>query len=884
MMLLDSRDVQSARATTSQCRRPRVHKVRRLGIVLASIAGLLVVLLVVVTAVGFWQVRRGYPQYDGQIALPGLVGEVEVLRNAYGVPTVYADTADDLFRAQGYLHAQDRFWDMDFRRLVGAGRLSEIAGEDAIETDTFLRSLGWRRIAETEVGLLSPEVRGYFEAYAAGVNAWLEQTPGGERGIQYTLLGLQGVERDPEPWTVADSLTFVRLLGWDLRHNADQEAERAVLSSVLPDERLAQLYPPFPYDEMGTILTTQDLEQSGLTGPGATREVDEIPEAAVGAVQSAARAMASVPGGSAIGGVGSNSWTVGGERTESGAAVLANDPHLGPSIPGLFDQVGLRCRVVDDECPFDVRGFSLASLPGVLVGHNRDIAWGVTTPYVDTADLVLEKVDGDEYLTEDGMVALETRVETIEVAGGEPVEVTIRSTRNGPLISSQNVSSSFAIADLEAVGEEASVPDDAPDRGSGYAVALRWPGLTPGRTAELLPAMNAARNWQEFTDGLRLATAFNQNIIYADSEGNTGYYIFGDIPIRRGYDGSVPVPGWTGDKEWIGTVPFDAKPHVLNSARGYVATANEITVPQEYPYLLTTDAQFAYRGDRIRAALDADDTVTVEESAALQMDSWNWLAERMVPLLQNISLEGYYAEGQALFDDWDFTQEPDSAAAAYFNAVYARTLAGAFRDELPEEYWPNGRGRWFVVLDNLLQNPQDPWWDDASTDDVIETRDAILRRAMTDARDELTEAQGKDPQSWEWGRMHVLDLVANAFGDSGIAPVEWLFNRGPYAAGGGGNIVLANSWDADDDSYVLTNIPTFRMVVDFADLDRSQWVNQSGQSGHPGHPHYDDQIAAWQTNEAPQMAWSDEAIRAEAQHTLLLVPSSGSARALSAAR
>lgn len=846
---------------------------RRLGIVLAVIAGSLTILLVAAAAFGFWQVRRGYPQYDGEVALPGLTGDVEVLRNANGVPTVYADTSEDLFRAQGYLHAQDRFWDMDFRRLVGAGRLSEIAGEDAIETDTFLRSLGWREIAEIEVGLLSPQALGYFEAYAAGVNAWLEQTPQGERGIQYTLLGVQGVDRDPEPWTVADSLTFVRLLGWDLRHNADQEAERAVLSSVLPGERLEQLYPPFPYDEMSTILSSEDLEQSDLTGPATVNEFDEIPDAALGAVQSAARAIASVPGMSAVGGVGSNSWTVSGDRTASGSALLANDPHLGPSIPGLFDQVGLRCRAVDEQCPFDVRGFSLASLPGVLVGHNRDIAWGVTTPYVDTTDLILEQVEGEEYLTEDGMVPLETRVETIEVAGGDPVEVTIRSTRNGPLISSQNVSDSFAIPDLEQVGADAFVPPDSPERGAAYEVALRWPGLEPGRTAELLPMMNAASNWAEFTLGLEQATAFNQNIVYADSEGNTGYYIFGDIPIRSGYDGSLPVPGWTGENEWIGTIPFDNKPHVYNSARGYVATANEFTVPQEYPYLLTTDAQFAYRGDRIRAALDANDAMTVDDAGALQMDSTSWLAQRMVPVLQQISLDGYYAEGQALLDGWDFGHEPDSAAAAYFNAVYASTLALAFRDELPEEYWPTGRGRWFVVLDNLLQSPEDPWWDDVMTEEVVETRDAVLRQAMTQARDELTEAQGKDPQTWQWGKMHVLDLVANAFGDSGIAPVEWLFNRGPYAAGGGGNIVLANSWNANDDSYVLTNIPTFRMVVDFGDLDASQWVNQSGQSGHPGHPNYDDQIAAWQTNEAPQMAWTDEAIAAETEHTLTLVPS-----------
>ncbi len=848
---------------------------RRLGIVLAVIAGVIVVFLVVAVGVGFWQVRRGFPQYDRQIALPGLTGEVEVVRNAYGIPTIYADTAEDLFLAQGYVHAQDRFWEMDQRRLAGAGRLSEIVGEAAIETDTFLRSVGWRRIAEQEVGLLSPESRRYFQAYADGVNAWLDRTPPGQRGIQYTLLGLQGVDRDPESWTIADSLTMIRVLGWDLRHDVDDEADRAVLSAILPPERVDQLYPPFRFDEMGTILTEEDLVQSGLTGAPTAGSAAAVPAQALPALASAAAAIRSASGASPDGGVGSNSWVVSADRTESGNAVLANDIHLAPSLPALMTQIGLRCRTVDERCPFDVRGYSLSSLPGVLVGHNRDIAWGVTTPYVDTTDLVLEKVDGEEYLTEDGMVPLETRTETLTVAGAEPVEITIRSTRNGPLISSQDVSSTFGIPNVEGVGESAAVPPGSPSRGGGYAVALRWTGLQPGRSAEFLPAVATASNWEEFTEALELAEAFSQNIVYADAQGNIGYYIFGSIPVREGYDGSMPMPGWTGEFTWASTIPFEQKPHVYNPSRGYLATANEQTVPQDYPYLLTTIGQFAYRGDRMREFLGREALVSVQDSAGWQMDSWNWLGERFVPMLREVSLDGYYAEGQALLDGWDFTQQPDSASAAYFNAVYARTLALTFRDELPEDYWPKGTGRWFVVLDDLLQDPDDPYWDDVTTTDVVETRDAILRQAMIEARDELTESQGKDPQTWEWGRMHVLDLVVPGLGETGIGPVDWLFNRGPYPAGGGSNIVLANSWQASNDSYVLTNVPTYRMIVDFGDLDSSRWVNQSGQSGHPGHPHYDDQIALWQSGDSPAMAWTDEAIEAETERTLTLVPGTG---------
>jgi penicillin amidase len=845
---------------------------RRLARVLVVVAGLLALLLVVGASVATWQVRRGYPSYDGTAALPGLTGDVQVLRDETGVPTVYADTAEDLFRAQGYVHAQDRFWEMDFRRLLAAGRLSEIAGESAVPTDTFLRSLGWRRIAEAEVGLLSPQALRWYEAYAEGVNAWLEQTPPGERGLQYTLLGVQGVDREPEPWTVADSLSFIRVVGWTLRHNVDDEAERAVLSQVLPLDRLAQLYPPFPYDEMGTILTEQDLRAAGLTAPP-TQQVDRLPAAAASTFAQASAVLASVPGAGARGGVGSNSWVVAGERTEGGSALLANDPHLGPSIPALFTQIGLRCRVVSDDCPFDVRGFSAASIPGVAIGHNGDIAWGWTTPYVDTADLYLEKVEGDTYLTEDGPVPLQTRTETIRVAGGDPVEVTLRSTRHGPLITSQDVSESFAVPEVDEVGTSAPVPAGSPDRGEGYAVALRWAGSQPGRSGEGIFALNAASTWQEFVEGVRLLEAFTQNIVYADAAGNTGYYIFGAIPVRRGFDGYVPVPGWTGEYDWSGAVPFAAKPHVYRPARGYLATANETPVPPSYPYLLTKDAQFAFRGDRIRGALDADDSVDVADAAALQMDTWSWLAERVVPRLVAVDgLDGYYAEGQALLEGWDYRQPPDSAAAAYFNATYAAMLALTFRDEIPEPFWPSGGGRWWVVMDRLLDDPDDPFWDDTSTSGTVETRDDVLRAALRQARDDLTETQGKNPADWQWGRMHAQRLVDPAFGTSGIGPVEWLFNRGPYPAGGGGNIVQANAWDAADDSFTITNAPTFRMIVDFSDLDASRWVNSTGQSGHPGHPHYDDQVADWQSGDSPPMLWTDEAIEQAAVHRLTLVP------------
>jgi penicillin amidase len=459
------------------------------------------------------------------------------------------------------------------------------------------------------------------------------------------------------------------------------------------------------------------------------------------------------------------------------------------------------------------------------------------------------------------------------VAGGDPVEVEIRSTDHGPIITSADVTDSVAIPLLEETGQVAGVPAGSPPRGDGYAVALRWTGAVPGRSAEGVLALNTASDWDEFTDAIELVNAFVQNIVYADAEGNVGYYVFGDIPTRRGYDGSLPVPGWDDRFDWTGTIPFEAKPHVFNPQRGYLATANETVVPPQYPYLITADAQFAFRGDRIRDALDADDAVSVDDAATLQMDSASWLAERLVPSLVAVEdLDEATVEAQALLADWDLRQEVDSAAAAYHNAVYAELLARTFRDELPEEAWPTGNGRWFVITADLLARPDDPYWDDTTTDDVVEDRDTILAAAMTAARETLAERLGDDPTGWTWGSLHTLDLVDPAFGTSGIAPVEWLFNRTGYPTGGGGGIVLANSWNAAEDSFSLTNVPTFRMVVDFGDLDASRWVNQSGQSGHPGHPHYDDQIAAWQSGDSPLMPWTDEAVEAATVHRLALVP------------
>jgi penicillin G amidase len=837
---------------------------RRLKIGLGVVAGVVVLALLAGTSFVVWSVRRPFPEYDGTMELTGLRADVDVVRDDHGIPQIYADTAEDLFLAQGYVHAQDRFWEMDFRRHVTAGRISELFGEDEVDTDAFIRTLGWRRVAQQELPLLSPSTRRYLEAYADGVNAWLDGRSGGALGLQYTLLGLSGGDNSPEPWTPVDSLAWLKAMAWDLRSNMEEEIERSLLAAELPVDRIEQLYPDYPYSQNAPIVGDAYLSAGAPSGDGADRAAPAVAQDAVDALRSVSRTIDEVPNLLGEGaGVGSNSWVVDGSLTASGAPMLVNDPHLEPSMPSVWYQVGLHCRDPGPECPFEVAGYSFSGVPGIVIGHNAQIAWGFTNLAPDVSDLYLEQIEGDSYLVRDDFVPMETREETISVAGGDDVTITVRTTRHGPVVSDHE-------DQLRDVGEEAPV-EDADARGDGFAVALRWTALDPGRTADALFLLNSADDWDSFRAAASMFEVPSQNMVYADVEGNVGYQAPGKIPIRRSGDGRWPAPGWTEANEWVGFIPFDALPSVLDPDEGFVVTANQPVTSEAYPFLLTRDFDYGQRAQRIRDLIEQAGPLDSEAMVDIQMDSYNVNAESLVPhLLEVDGVSGYYGDGVDLLRDWDFIQPPDSAPAAYFNAVWRSLLELTFHDELPEDQWPDGGGRWFEVVVNLLEAPEDPYWDDVSTEDEIETRDTVLRQALREARDEMTSLQGKDPSRWEWGRMHDLSLTDQTFGTSGIGPIEALVNRGPVDVGGGTSIVQATAWYAPD-GYETIWVPSMRMVVDLGDLDASRWIDLTGVSGHPYHEHYGDQTELWRTGQTLPMRWSEDTIRSEADDTLTLL-------------
>ncbi|GAB2551673.1 penicillin acylase family protein [Leucobacter ruminantium] len=902
--------------------RPARQRRRRLRRALLGVLAGLVGLAVVVAGIGAWAVTRSFPQLDGRIDAAGIDSRVDVQRDARGIPTITADSSADLFFVQGFVHAQDRFWEMDFRRHLTSGRLSELFGESQRDTDVFLRTLGWHRVAEQEVEALPEEVRGYYEAYAEGVNAYLADRSGGRISLEYTVLGMQNPDYEPEPWTPADSVAWFKAMAWDLRTNIEDETARALESRSLSPERLAELYPGYPFDEHPVILADDRAGGAVIAASAGAPAVEEAGSGGEGLAEPGA--SASDPGGSAspqsesaqsapadasapaaesvLGrvdalissqseGVGSNSWVVSGEFTESGKPLLANDPHLGAEMPSVWTQMQLRCRSVDERCPFDVAGFSFSGLPGIVIGHNREVAWGFTNLTTDVADLYVERVEPDGYWKDGKKHPFETRRETIRVAGGSDEEIEVRSTAHGPIVS--GLTPDFtAIAEHPRVGTASGGGGTAVDPSTlgalppgEFAVSLRWTALDAGSTAEAIFLMNTASDYAGFREAASKFDVPAQNLIYADLDGNIGYQAPGRLPVRGAGDGWLPQPGWDSAYDWRGFVPFDEQPRTLNPASGYIVTANNAIVDDAYPYLLSRDWDYGYRAARIVELLEeriAAGPVDSADMTAIQLDNrFPAAAELQAAYASVLDPTGSHPEGVGgtdsvtasalrMLQEWDGQNDADSAAAAYANVLWEHVTAEMVQaiggtDANGTAAIPrDDQGRFALFFARQLDDPESVWFGD--------DREALLLSAAEAASHELVEAQGSDPSRWNWGELHALELTNGTFGTSGIAPIEALFNRGPYPVGGGSSVVNATGWTLGE-GYETVTVPSMRMVIDLDDWDASTWQNLSGQSGHAFHPNYADQAENWASGETYAWPYSRKAVEAATTHRLVIEPS-----------
>ncbi|SEE23903.1 penicillin amidase [Streptomyces sp. 3213] len=890
----------------------------------------LLVLVLVMAIIGgiaygaYWSVstvRASLPQTTGSITLDGLSGPVDVKRDSYGIPQIYASSDEDLFMAQGYVQAQDRFYEMDVRRHMTAGRLSEMFGKSQVKDDEFLRTLGWDRVAQKEYDTtLSASTKKYLQAYAKGVNAYLQGKDGKDISLEYAALGFTN-DYKPEKWTPVDSVSWLKAMAWDLRGNMQDEIDRALMTSRLGPQQIADLYPDYPYSRNQPIVTQGDYDEYTKTFNGGDSASSTSTSGSTGSTSSSSgSALTSQLAGlsnvlddlpTAVGvngqGIGSNSWVVGGEHTITGKPLLANDPHLEASLPSVWYQMGLHCRAISSKCQYDVTGYTFAGMPGVVIGHNQDIAWGMTNSGVDTTDLYLEKLSGDGYLYDGTTKPFTSRTETIKVAGGASKKIVVRETNNGPLLSDRN-------DELVKVGKKATVDTAAPDRGDGYAISLRWTAEDPGTTMDAVFAIDRASDWSEFRAASTKFDVPSQNLIYADTKNNIGYTLPGKIPVRGKGDGSLPVPGWDSKYDWTGYIPQAALPYEYNPKRGYIVTANQAVIDKDkYPYTLTTDWGYGTRSQRItdliKSKIDGG-KISTDDMRQMQLDDSSEIAKLLVPKLLKIDEpDPDVREAQKLLEGWDYTQDADSAAAAYFNSVWRNILKLAFGNKLPKELrvkgqclfvspvdttgpadetnqkvrecgerdadqaQPDGGDRWFEVVRKLMDDPTSDWWTTpkSGTRPGASNMNQLFKRAMIDARWELTAKLGKDVDTWSWGRLHRLFLKNQTLGTEGPAIVQYILNRGPWKLSGGEATVNATGWNAAG-GYGVVWVPSMRMVVNLDNFDKSKWINLTGASGHAFSAHYTDQTSKWVDGELLPWSFSSKAVDNSTSDTLVLKP------------
>ncbi|HLB47337.1 MAG TPA: penicillin acylase family protein [Anaerolineales bacterium] len=848
---------------------------RSIGRLFRIASTILMIILITLTGVVGYIIRSPMPQTAGAIRAEGLQNEVAIYRDTWGVPHIYAESAHDLFFAQGYVHAQDRFWQMEFWRRLGTGRLSEIFGKTTLSTDLFIRTVGWERAAEQDEAALDDETRQALQWYADGVNEYLKTNSA--PGLEFTLLSAQGVDVKPEKWTIRNTLTWLKAMSWDLGGNMSAELSRAMLIQTVGLDAALELRPLYPGDHP-IIIPNPAFGFDASETLAAVNELNQLT-------------------GGGFDGIGSNNWVISGKLTDTGKPYLANDPHLGIQMPSIWYEVGLHCRKIADYCPYDVTGFSFPGAPGVIIGHNQRIAWGVTNLGPDVQDVYIEKINPDnpnQYEVNGAWVDAQIVPEVILVQGQvEPDEkhpeiptgtynpetnttsitLNVRVTRHGPIIN--DVSASARKLNGEYSGIQLPTPS---------ALALRWTAIAePSLTFQSVLKIDRAQNWDEFRNALRDWGVPSQNFVYADVDGNIGYQAPGLIPIRRNHDGLLPVPGWADDYEWQGYIPFEELPYSYNPPQGYIVTANNAVVGPDYPYLISLDWDSGYRAQRIVDMITAKFPITLDDVKAQQGDNANLSAKEIMPYLSTLAFnDPKLQEGLTYLTAWDFQQHMDSGPAALYNLLWVRLINNMFYDELKDraDLWPGPGPDTMLAVRNLLQQPDNHWWDDVATPVVVEKRDDILSKSFIEAYAEAESRMGTDRAQWAWGKLHTATFRNATFGKSGIAVVEAIFNRGPVYASGGISIVNATSYriskpsdtKSDAPTFEVTSVPSMRMIVDLSNFDNSQTMHTTGQSGHPFNAHYNDMIDPWRMIEYHTMLWDRSAIEGSARQTLVLTP------------
>ncbi|WP_182354678.1 penicillin acylase family protein [Flaviflexus huanghaiensis] len=882
-------------------------------IVRRVLLALLVLILVVAITGGvalLVALNSPLPRHSGNHVIPESDGLIEVIRDENGIPHIYGETDEDLLRAQGYVHAQDRFFEMDYRRHMTGGRLSELVGdaEAAKQADVVIRSMGWRRLAEEEWDLISEESRRFYTAYAEGVNAYIADRGPSELALEYRVLSLSIPVTDVEPWTGIDSLAWLKAMAWDLKNNLDEETARVIAYDSLGDPALVEeLFPAFSLtghapiipSESGSNLSDRQayprdnprpLPQVGRQPEEPTSdadvEVDASSESEIGrAVVSAQAALDSMPimlGRGA--GIGSNSFIIGGEHTESGLPILANDPHLTISYPSVWYQVGLHCVEMTDNCTYDASGFSFAGMPGLIIGRNSELAWGLTNLGGDVTDFVIEKNTGETTYERDGQdVDYEIWTETFDVAGADSFEVEVRHSVHGPIVS-----------DLLLMDETTAGLPNAP---ADFSVALEWTALKPGLTGDAIFAINRAKTADDVAAAAEIFAVPAQNIVFATVDGDYGYQAPGLFPIRPvitaadgelevapmpdnlGADGRWPRPGWDSAYDWQGYYAATDMPSLTNPEEGFIVAANQQVTPSESGPYLGSYSDGGYRSEAIREAIEAEiasgSPMSLADAEQFMLLDQSPFGLELGELFVSVETDDVrISEAQTILADWldrGAHTSVDEAGAAIMASAYSHLLDQTLAARI-SNFDPVNSTDYLIFFTQLDESS--PWWDNGVSERV-EHRDDALRAALAAMDHDLSAQMGDDMSSWRWGDIHIETPTHSVLGGTDIpSVVRHYFNGDPLGVPGGSAIPNAMHFSpavGEGDGlvdYEVTAGPSMRMAVDMAGLDEAFWIISSGSSGHPRSAQVNDQFEMWATGKSLPWTFTRDEVEQRATATM----------------
>ncbi len=776
--------------------------------------------------------KKRLPPAEGEFVFDGLHGRVEIIRDRWGVPHIYADNAADGFFGQGFMHARDRLFQMEVARRLAKGTLSEIFGEMALETDKMVRTFGFLRLAREDLEHISDELAEVVQAYAAGVNAFINgMKPYYE--ISFSLLRLE-----PEEWKAEDTLAIMRLMVWELSHGWQGELVRAELAEAVGEEHAADW--EIHYPENNPLTLPDGIEFNRLDPDGKLHRAR---------------------GPFLVRNQGSNTWVISAERSATGGVVLANDMHLKIGLPGVWYENHLITSTMK------VTGVSIPGLPTVQVGHNERIAWGMTLAYTDAEDLFVERFDPKNptrYLYKGEWREATVVEEKIPVKGkAEPVTETVLITHHGPVIS--------PVLDY---GPEMQKTAEFVERLAVQSMALR-----PAEIIRGWWALNKAANWDDFVEAMRWISAPQLSVSYADVDGNIGYWMTGAVPIRAKGDGRVPVPGWTGEYEWVGEVPFEEMPHALNPKRGYIINTNNKVVEDDYPHYLGSIWMNGYRSRRLEQYINAKQKLTLDDHAAMQVDVRSLPGEEFVEAIADFqSDDPEVALALRLLREWDFNLTPDSVGGAVYEVVRYTLVRNLLLPSVDEELAYRIMGKGFhplmlytsefygydtVSLLRFLRSPQN-WW--------VERAGGYqqwLEESFKEAIIWLYENYGDRPNKWKWGDLHKLPLV-HLIGAQ--PPLNKIFNLPPLRIGGDPDTPCQTGIVPDAPYEATSFAPSHRSIVDLKDWNNSRLVILAGQSGRIASPHYADMVPLWYGKRHHPMLWSREAVEAHSEGKIILKP------------